>query len=406
MYCQELAATMIEETAAANSLPTARRRLVLHVRSVTEKGGGPEKTILNSPRFYGEFGYRALCVYLYPPGDGVIDSLKVRAAKSGAHLLPMKDRGPCDLRLIPRLTAICRRLRVRLWHSHDYKSNALGLAVRRFHKMALVSTVHGWVKYTARTPLYHAIDKCCLPWFDQVVCVSDDLYEECRRGGVAADKCTLIHNGIDAEQARRRLARQEAKTRLGAPLDGPLIGAVGRLSAEKGFDKLLKAAVALRSGGRPVHLWIAGEGDARGELESQIERLGCRHYVRLIGQLDDPATFYQAMDVFALSSYREGLPNVVLEAMAYGAPVVATDIAGIPALVRNGEDGILVRSGDAGELTAAASALLDDPALAERLAGSARHRIEHHFSFRDRTRKICQIHDRALADAGLDERAC
>lgn len=394
--------TVAPDASEESSPLAARKRLVLHVRSVTENGGGPEKTILNSPRFYGEFGYRALCVYLHPPGDPVIDALKCRAAKSGAHLLPMVDRGPWDVSLISRLSAICRRLRVRLWHSHDYKGNALGLAVRRLHKMALVSTVHGWVKHTARTPLYHAIDKRCLLWFDQVVCVSDDLFAECRRDGVAADKCTLIHNGIDTEHACRRLARHEAKARLGAPLEGSLIGAVGRLSAEKGFDKLMAAAVELRNRGRQVHLWIAGEGDARAELESMIDRLGCRHYVRLLGQLDDPATLYQALDVFALSSYREGLPNVVLEAMAYGAPVVATRVAGVPALIRNTEDGILVDPGDSRELAVAVGAILDDPQLAQRLARSARSRIECHFSFRDRTRKICQIHNRALSDAGLD----
>ncbi|HUE73640.1 MAG TPA: glycosyltransferase [Pirellulaceae bacterium] len=375
--------------------------LILHVRTVSGAGGGPEKTILNSPRFYGEFGYRALCVYLHPPGDPGIETLKRRAAGSGAHLFPLVDRGRWDLRLIAKLAAVCRRLNVQVWHSHDYKTNAIGLLVRRCWRMAMVTTVHGWVKHTARTPLYYAIDKRCLPWFDQVVCVSEDLQEECLRAGVPAEKCTVIHNGIDIDRAQRRLSRDEAKARLSAPKDGRLIGAVGRLSAEKGFDKLIEAAVAMPKAGRPVHLWIAGEGDARADLESLIRNLGCGDYVRLLGQLSDPATFYQAMDVFALSSYREGLPNVVLEAMAYEAPVVATRVAGVPALVRDGEDGLLVNPGSAEELSAAISEILDDAGLADRLAKSARMRIESGFSFRERTRKVCEIHDRARTDAGI-----
>jgi glycosyltransferase involved in cell wall biosynthesis len=395
------------EPIGAAVMPTIRQRekttlpLILHVRTVSGAGGGPEKTILNSPRFYGEFGYRALCAYLHPPGDAGIATLKDRASGSRAHLIPLVDRGPTDLRLICKLAAICRRLNVQIWHSHDYKTNAIGLLVRRFWRMAMVTTVHGWVKHTARTPLYYAIDKRCLPWFDQVVCVSQDLQEECLRAGVPAEKCTVIHNGIDIDHDQRRMGRDEAKALLSAPKDGQLIGAVGRLSVEKGFDKLIEAAVALRQAGRPVHLWIAGEGDARADLESLIRDLGCGDYVRLLGQISDPATFYQAMDVFALSSYREGLPNVVLEAMAYKAPVVATSVAGVPALVRHGEDGLLVSPGSAEELSAAVGRLLEESLLADQFIKSARARIESDFSFRERTRKICEIHDRARTDAGI-----
>jgi glycosyltransferase involved in cell wall biosynthesis len=369
--------------------------MILHVRTVSGFGGGPEKTILNSPRCYREFGYQAKCVYLHPPGDPGIEALQSRAAAAACDLIPLADRGPLDLRLVGKLISLCRQWKVKIWHSHDYKTNALGLLVRRFHRMVLVSTVHGWVEHTSRTPLYYRIDKLCLPWFDQVVCVSDDLYEECRKLGVRSDRCTLVRNGIDTEVYRRTMGRNQAKTLLSAPPQGHLIGAVGRLSPEKGFDKLIDAAVELRRGGLPVHLWIAGEGKARPQLEAQIARLKCGEFVRLLGQIGDPTLLYQALDAFVLSSEREGLPNVVLEAMACGAPVIATRIAGVPALVRDGRDGLLIEPGDSGAIAGAVRTLLTEQDVAQQLANSARRQVEDNFSFRQRTRQVCEVHDRA-----------
>ena len=89
------------------------------------------------------------------------------------------DRGPLDFSLVKRFVKLCREQRVAIWHGHDYKSNLLGLLVRPHWPMRLVTTVHGWVKFTWKTPLYYAIDRLCLPRYERVICVSDDLAEQC-----------------------------------------------------------------------------------------------------------------------------------------------------------------------------------------------------------------------------------
>ena len=101
--------------------------VVLDVRVVCGAGGGPDKTILNSPRFLEPDRYRNLCVYMHPPDDPGFEQLRDRARLWQAPLLPVPDRGPLDWRVLPRLPAICRRERVTIWHGHDYKSNLLGL---------------------------------------------------------------------------------------------------------------------------------------------------------------------------------------------------------------------------------------------------------------------------------------
>src|SRR5581483_11692001 len=155
------------------------------------------------------------------------------------------------------------------------------------------------------------------------------------------ENCVLLENAIDADEYRRSLTPDQAKTALGLPTDGLLVGAVGRLEPEKGFDLLIRAVHALTGRGLDVRLVIVGEGGDRGRLEALAKELGVAARVFLPGWQSDVRAYFEAMDVFALSSLREGLPNVLLEAMALEVPVVATRVAGVPRLVRDGRTGLL-----------------------------------------------------------------
>jgi len=385
----------------ANSTPGARAPMVLHVRVVTGHGGGPEKTILNSPRFLTRLGYQSKLAYLHPPGDPGIDQLKRRGAALNAEVISVPDRGPLDLGVIRRLIRICREERVEIWHGHDYKSNLLGLLVRPFVPLKLVTTLHGWTNLSGRMPLYVMLDKWCLKYYRAAICVSDDLFDACLAARVPRERCHVVYNAIDTDDYRRRRSVAEAKRELGVPADVQLIGAVGRLSPEKGFDLLIRAVVQLRQVGRALYLWIVGEGSARADLERLIGELGCGEYVRLLGHVADPKQLYEAMDVFALSSIREGLPNVVLEAMAMETPVVATKTAGVPMLVDDGQSGLLVEPGSVQTLEEGLKRLLGDPGLAERLAIAGRQRVEANFSFSRRMEKVAGIYDQVLGRSDI-----
>jgi glycosyltransferase involved in cell wall biosynthesis len=371
--------------------------VILDTRVVCGTGGGPEKTILNSPRFLEPMGYRNLCAYMHPPGDSGFEVLRRRAEAWGAPLIAIPDRGPLDWRVVKELLGVCRREKVAIWHGHDYKSNALGLVLRRFWPMRLVTTVHGWVKHTRRTPLYYGIDRCCLRRYEVVISVSDDLHRRCRELGVPRDRSILIENGIDTRQFARSRRREEAKRDLGIPEERLVIGAIGRLSEEKGFDLLIQSVDRLLLSGLDVELFIAGEGDQHDRLAAMIRTLGREDRIHIAGFVSEPIALYEALDVFALSSLREGLPNVVLEAMAMEVPVVATRVAGVPRLIEHEENGLLVEVGDTDQLGSTIARLLADGALRDRLGEAGRRTVESRFSFERRMERIGEIYDELLA---------
>jgi glycosyltransferase involved in cell wall biosynthesis len=371
--------------------------VVLDVRIVAGSGGGPDKTILNSPRYLEPLGYRMLCAYLHRAGAPGFDHIRRRAADLGAPLLTVPDRGPCDVSVLPRLLEICRRERVSIWHGHEYKSNLLGLLLRPFWPMHLVTTAHGRVEHSRRLSLYYAVDRWCLPRYDRVICVSEDLYRESLDNGVREDRCFLIENGIDLGQYSRSTDRVEAKRRLGIPAGRLVIGGVGRLSPEKGFDGLIDAVDRLLTSGYDIELLIAGEGGESDRLRSLIATRGRSDRIRLLGYQADTIALYEALDVFALSSLREGLPNVVLEAMAMEVPVVATRVAGVPRLIDHEENGLLVDVGDTDQLGSSIARLLADGALRDRLGEAGRRTVESRFSFERRMERIGEIYDELLA---------
>lgn len=157
---------------------------------------------------------------------------------------------------------------------------------------------------------------------------------------------------------------------LPLPHDGPVLS-VGRLIPSKGMDVVIEACASL---GRP--LVIAGSGSSQPALEAQASALGAEvHFAGLVDH-DRLATLYRSASVVVLASRREGMPNVILEAMAHGRPVVATPCGGIPELITDGVNGLLVPQDDPGALAAALDRLFTEPELAERLAAEARATAE------------------------------
>ena len=380
--------------AATGQLPTRRRR-VLHLRTVSGKGGGPEKTLLNSPRFLDD-RYDVRLAYVRPKDDRAYD-MPARAAARGVTLVDIPERSGTDPRTLWRLAREVAAFRPDVIHAHDYKTNLLGLILGRYRGIPVVTTLHGYVQRGGRLEAYYLVDRLALPRMDHVVSVSADLDGHARAAGVPRRRRSLICNGIDTDECVAGPIAKPLSTGTAQPPVRFVVGAVGRLSEEKGFDLLIRATHRLVQSGHDLEVWIAGEGDAGPSLRSLAAELGIADRVRLLGYLSDTRPIYEAMDLFALSSLREGLPNVVLEAMAMEVPVVATRVAGLPRLIRDGETGVLVDPGSVDALTAGLARLLGDADARTRLAAAGRRFVTEHYSFAARMQKIRAIYDGLLA---------
>jgi glycosyltransferase involved in cell wall biosynthesis len=205
-----------------------------------------------------------------------------------------------------------------------------------------------------------------------------------------------VENGIDHLQYSRSCPVAEAKARYGTAPSRTVVGAVGRLSAEKGFDLLLRATAELTRRGHDLEVWIIGAGDELRPLQSLAAELGLGDRVRLWGFRSDTKDLYEAMDIYALSSLREGLPNVLLEAMAMEVPVVATRIAGVPRLIQDGENGILANPGSHLELSEVMERLIHYSQLRHQLAVAGRDTIIRRYSFAARMERVRELYDRLL----------
>jgi len=378
-----------------NEAAIAARR-ILHLRTVVGKGGGPEKTLLNSHRYLP--GYAVRLLYIHPAGDREFD-LPQRAVAAGADLVAVAERTPLDPRPWLKISREIRRFRPDVLHAHDYKTDVVAALFGRCFRIPVVSTLHGNVTRTRRLSTYYKVDRWALRRMRQVICVSRDLVDEAIQAGVPSDRVSLIDNAIDLAKYRRTMSRVDAKHRLGVDPNTFLVGAVGRLMPEKGFDILIRAMTRLQSLPQPPSLVIAGDGAEHGRLSALVDGLKCNAFVRLLGHRTDVAEILQACDVFVLSSRREASPNVVLEAMALETPVIATRIAGVPDMITDGETGILVEPENPSALAEAVERLQKELANRDRLAANARIACETRFCFEARMKKEWNVYEEILGSS-------
>ena len=181
--------------------------------------------------------------------------------------------------------------------------------------------------------------------------------------------------------------------------EGPLVGIVARLQPEKGARMLLEAVPRVLARIPTCHFLLIGDGPLRGELERRVRRMGLEHRVHFLGFQANARSFIERLDVLVLPSLSEGAPLVILEAMAAGVPIVASEVGGIPEQIRHGREGLLVEPGDPAELAEACLCLLQNPVLARELGEAGRSRASSYFDYETMVRRIELIYEVALGRA-------
>ena len=372
--------------------PARRRRLAFVIEALTV--GGAERLLVAMANGFVGRGDEVHVICLSAPGE-LAAELDPRV---DVHLLG--KRPGVDPLLVPRLRRLMGRLRPDAVNSHLWVANFWTRLALAGTGLRVVVTEHS--RDTWKSPLYRGLDRALVPFTDTLVAVSGDTADFYRREiGVPARLVHVINNGIDT--ARYAAGDGRALRASWAPDETTLlVGSVGRLVAAKNHVRLLEAfGLALARGCR-LALVIVGDGPERERIAATVERLGLGAAVTLAGPRYDVPDVLAALDLFVLSSDREGHPLAMLEAQAAGTPVLATHVGGAAeALARDGvsQGGVLVEP--------------DARALADALCALDRHResLEHmsefarrHAAARFDTRHMLEAYAR-LFDEGVEARA-
>jgi glycosyltransferase involved in cell wall biosynthesis len=280
-----------------------------------------------------------------------------------------------------------------------YKPDLIGWWAARQAGVPVISVSHGWTGATFKVRCYETVDRWMLRWMDAIVCVSQAQATKVRRAGAPLERVHVIRNAValDRFEAPDAQFRKEIEGFFPSPRSR-LIGAAGRLSPEKGFEQLVEAATLMTAKDPRLGFVIFGEGPLRGELTQLIAKCHLQGNVILPGFRSNLEQYLPHFDVVALSSYTEGLPVIVLEALAASVPVVATAVGGVPEVIEDGVSGWLVPPGDAPALAGRLTDALSSDARA--MGRRGRKRVEEQFTFAAQSVLYQQLFEKLVGQAG------
>ena len=385
-----------------------RRIRVAHVITRMCKGGAQENTfetvrLANRDRFDVELisGHTA-------PNE---PSMEQAVRNAGIEIVRAKNlvRNPSplnDLRAYNELQQLFRDRRYDIVHTHTSKAGYLGrMAASKTGVPIVVHTPHGHI-------FFGYFNKLLTEFFTKLerdaALKTNKLIELTQRGvdqhlaeGVGThDQWTAIFSGIDLAPFENAVkARTATREALGVTPDEFLIGAVGRLEPVKGFSYFVRAARIVLDSLPSARFILAGDGAERDSLEALAETLGPRF--QFLDMRDDVPALMAAMDLCVVPSINEGMGRVILEAGAAGTPVVATNVGGIPEVVKETVTGLLVRPRDETGIASAALSLAADATQRERMGKAARDHAQQ-FSLARMVEKIEALYEELIREKRLD----
>jgi glycosyltransferase involved in cell wall biosynthesis len=298
----------------------------------------------------------------------------------GGGVICLHKRPGIEPGVFVRMRAALRRLRPDVVHTHQIGSLFYGGPAARGTGVPLVvHTEHGREPYHGRLRT-RLLGRLAGRFAARFYCLSADMARAVLAHRIVPrHKVQVIGNGIETRRFRDGGDRTVVRQDLGIPADAVVFGTVGRLTEVKRPDLLLRAFAQVRMKVPASHLLIVGDGPLRSELGGLATTLGLDGGVHFAGYQAQPERLYRAMDVFALTSRSEGIPQAVLEASAAGLPVIASRVGGVPEVVEDGQTGLLFEFGDVPALAAGLHALATNAALARRLSEAGRRRVEDRF---------------------------
>jgi glycosyltransferase involved in cell wall biosynthesis len=348
-------------------MTTAARPHVVHVIDELPPDGA--ERLLADILHHRSAAYRFSVVCLIRGGE-----LAREIEAMGVPVVVLGRRRTYSPALLWRLIRFLRRERADVVHTHLFTADAYGrVAARLAGVPGVYSTVHSTNVW--KGALHRRID-WLLAWLStKVIAVSAEVAQVLReRDSIPGARIAVVENGIDLQRFAAATG-EGVRAEFGLPEGVPLIGLVGRLHPAKGHADLVAVMAQLAAEGVAANCLLIGSGELHDEIAAEVERRGLRGRVTFTGQRTDIPRLLAALDVLAMPSRWEGLPMTLLEAMAMGKAIVATRVGGIPDVIMDGREGLLVPPGDVAALASALRRVITDAPLRRGLGDRARETL-------------------------------
>ena len=353
--------------------------------------GGAEMYVRRLAPLLCQSGWN-LRVVTFVSGGDLIDDLR----DEGVPVIELGLRHNADLSVIARLTRLWRSDPPDLLHTHLYHAGLIGRTVA--HRLGITPVVvHQHGAERARSPLRSLLDRATTAWVTRYVSSCHAVAQVLTtREHIQLSRIEVIYNGLDPSPFVLHPSRFTLPQGWSVPPGAKVVGSVGRLSPEKGQGWLLEALALLIHKGQDLHAVLVGEGRSLPDLQDQARHLGIAERVHFPGTRRDVRDWLVHFDLFVLPSEWEGVSLALLEAMASGLPVIASNTGGTPEIVLDGETGLLVPSRDPKSLAGAMQRLLEDPILCNQIGRSGQARVMESFSIQKTVSRLNQLYQDLL----------
>lgn len=378
---------------------------VLHIKC-SAGFWGPDRQVLRLARVLQQVDISMEILVLYRRGPDMPQThpLVARTTALGIPAIQFPDRGKVAVDALVRLRRYLSSERIAIIHTHDYKGNLLGALATAGLGVHHIASARGYTERTLALRLYKSIDLITLRFVPQIVTVSDHVRRQLITAGLPPDRIVTIYNAIDVASFASLVANGNLapwRRELGLSASNFLVTIVGRLTPEKGHADFLQAASEIYRAIPESRFLVVGGGPLATDLQSQARSLGLGGIALFLGYLEDVANVMAVSDVIVISSRREGLPNVLLEALSLGKPVVATEVGGIPEVIEDRETGVLVPAGNPEALAQAVIELYNRPDIAEKIGLQGRQLVEQSFSTRAFARQMVDLYSQVLGKTSI-----
>lgn len=311
------------------------------------------------------------------------------AEKLGFKTYLFEGHGKVNFKVIQQMHRFIVQENITILHTHFYKTDIIGYLATRGTNCKIVSTPHGWSKkMDFKLWCYEMLDRLVFPLLDAVVPLSEDLYIPLANVPVLKNKLHFIRNGVDLSEI--------AETQTISPdllqqkkVGNFILGYIGQLIPRKGIDTLIKALAAVED--HPWRLFLVGDGPQRQELENLARQQGVLERIHFMGFRQDRLNYLRGFDAFVLPSRLEGIPRCLMEAMAAGVPIIASNIPGCNDLVQDQRTGILFQVDNQAMLTAMIEKMIKSPELRKYFAQNAMEYVESNYSATQMAREYLKM---------------